>query len=140
MAYLIGAILALAVGLMATATGLDRDRAFYPTVMIVIALLYPLFAVIGGSSPSVLAAESGIAIAFIVLAIVGFRRSLWLVVAALASHGIFDLVHGQVIANPGVPVYWPAFCGTYDVVAAGYLALLLLRRGVPTSIKWINGP
>ena len=129
--YLIGAILPIAVGLMATAVGLDRDRAFYPTVMIVIAWLYPLFAVIGGGSPPVLAAESGVAIAFTVLAITGFRYSLWLVVAALAAHGILDLVHGQVIANPGVPVWWPAFCGTYDVVAAAYLAILLLRRIVP---------
>jgi len=36
-ALLVGALLAVAVGLMATAVGLDRDRAFYPTVTIVIA-------------------------------------------------------------------------------------------------------
>jgi hypothetical protein len=129
-AYLIGANLAFAVGLFATFTGLDRDRAFYPTVMIVIAWLYPLFAVVGGGSPSVLAAESGVAVAFTVLALMGFKYSLWVVVAALAAHGILDAVHGQVIANPGVPVYWPAFCGTYDVVAAAYLAVLLMRRVV----------
>ena len=39
MALLVGALLAFAVGLLATAIGLDRDRAFYPTVMIVIILL-----------------------------------------------------------------------------------------------------
>lgn len=129
MAYLIGAILAFAVGLMATVTGLDRDRAFYPTVLIVIALLYPLFAVMGGS-PQALVLESGVATAFVVSAIVGFKHSLWLVVAALAAHGIMDVVHGQVIANPGVPVWWPAFCLSYDVAAAGYLAVLLMRRVV----------
>lgn len=37
MAYLIGAALAAAVGLLATVVGFVRDRAFYPTVMIVIA-------------------------------------------------------------------------------------------------------
>lgn len=119
----------MAVGGLATVVGLDRDRAFYPTVLIVIALYYPLFAVIGGSHPA-LVVESGVATAFIVLAIVGFRYSLWLTVAALASHGILDVVHGQVIANPGVPVWWPAFCLTYDVAAAAYLAVLLLRRVV----------
>ena len=131
--YLIGAILPIAVGLMATAVGLDRDRAFYPTIMIVIAWLYPLFAVLAGSSP--VPAETGVAIGFTVLAIVGFRSSLWLVVAALALHGVLDLVHGGIIANPGVPVWWPAFCGTYDIVAAGYLAFLLAKRGVPTAIR-----
>ena len=52
MAYLIGVGLALAVSLMARIVGLDRDRAFYPTVMIVIAFLYGLFAVMGGSMPA----------------------------------------------------------------------------------------
>lgn len=129
MAYLIGGMLAFAVGGLATAIGLDRDRAFYPTVLIVIASYYPLFAVLGGS-PHVLVVESAVATAFLVLTIVGFRYSLWLTVAALASHGIFDVLHGQIIANPGVPVWWPAFCLTYDEVAAAYLAVLLLRRVV----------
>ena len=44
MALLVGALLALAVGLFATVSRLDRDRAFYPTVAIVIASLYCLFA------------------------------------------------------------------------------------------------
>jgi hypothetical protein len=30
-----------------------------------------------------------------------------------------------VIDNPGVPPWWPAFCGAYDVAAAVYLAWLL---------------
>jgi len=49
-----------------------------------------------------------------------------LFVGALASHGILDAFHGQLIANPGVPVWWPAFCLAFDGVAAGYLACLLL--------------
>jgi hypothetical protein len=47
MALLIRAILALAVGGLATVSGLDRDRAFYPTVTIVVASYYALFAVLG---------------------------------------------------------------------------------------------
>ena len=47
MAYLVGALLALAVGGLGTVVGLDRDRAFYPTIMIVIAFYYILFAVMG---------------------------------------------------------------------------------------------
>ena len=42
MALLVGALLAFAVGLLATVIGLDRDRAFYPTVTIVIASYYAL--------------------------------------------------------------------------------------------------
>jgi hypothetical protein len=107
--FFVGAGLALSVGLSATFLGLDRDRAFYPTVMIVIASYYGLFAVMGGSI-QVLALESIAIVAFLAASIAGFKRSLWLVVAALAAHGVYDFVHGQLIANPGVPLWWPAFC------------------------------
>jgi hypothetical protein len=126
-AYLVGAILAFAVGGLATVVGLDRDRAFYPTVLIVIASYYVLFAVMGESTHA-LFVEAVVATAFLAVAIAGFKYSLWLVVAALAAHGILDVFHGQVIANPGVPAWWPAFCLAFDGVAAAYLAFLLLRR------------
>ena len=125
MAWVVGTLLAFAVGLFATATRLDGDRAFYPTVTIVIALLYTLFAVMGGSMPSLLL-ESVAATVFIAAAVSGFRSSLWVVAIALAAHGVFDLIHGRVIANPGVPAWWPAFCLTYDVTAAAYLAWRLM--------------
>jgi hypothetical protein len=128
MAFLIGAVLALGVGgALGTAVGLDRDRAFYTTVMAVVASYYVLFAAMAGST-HVLVVETAVAILFLAVTLVGFRRSLWLVVAALASHGAFDAIHGRLIANPGVPLWWPAFCASYDVVAAGYLAFLLVHR------------
>ena len=129
MEFLIGAVLALSVGLSATFIGLDRDRAFYPTVMVVIASYYGLFAVMGGSRQA-LAVESIVIVAFLSASIAGFKHSLWLVVAALAAHGVFDFLHGQLIANPGVPAWWPQFCLAYDVVAAAYLATLLSRSKV----------
>ncbi len=134
MEYLIGAGLALLVGLGATYIGFDRDRAFYPTVMCVIAVLYALFAVMGGSSHA-LAAESLPMLAFLATAIAGFKRSLWLVVVALAGHGVFDLTHRLWIDNPGVPAFWPGFCGSYDVVAAAYLAWLLSRSRIPATAR-----
>ncbi len=132
MALLIGVVLALAVGLFATRVQLDRDRAFYTTVMLVIAFLYTLFAAMG-SSPHAIIIESVVGVMFAALAVSGFKSSLWLVVAALAAHGIFDAFHGKVISNPGVPDFWPAFCAAYDVTAAAYLAWLLWRKRVPAS-------
>jgi hypothetical protein len=124
--FAVGVVLALSVGLSATLLGFDRDRAFYPTVMIVIASYYALFALIGGSVQT-LVAESIFIAAFLGASIAGFKQSLWLVVVALAAHGVFDLVHGHLIVNPGVPSWWPRFCLAYDVVAAAYLAMLLWR-------------
>ena len=126
MAALVGLVLALAVAAYAAALGLDRDRAFYPVVLIVIALLYVLFAAMTGS-PRLILTESVIAAAFIAVASVGFRRSLWLVAAGLAAHGVQDIFHLRVVANAGAPVWWPEFCATYDIVAAAAMAWLLRR-------------
>ena len=124
MAYVVGAFLALTVSILATLVGLDRDRAFYPTVMIVIASYYGLFAVMGGSTCALII-ESVIMAGFLVVSILGFKLNLWILVGALFAHSIFDLVHGYLISNPGVPAWWPMFCLTYDISAAGYLAWLL---------------
>ena len=132
MPLFVGAALALAVGLFTSGWGMDRDRALYPTFMMVIALLYVLFAAMGAST-HVLLLEVLVGAAFIAAAVIGFRVSLWVVAVALAAHGIMDLFHNRVIPNPGVPTWWPAFCMAYDVVAAAYLAWLLRRGRVRTG-------
>jgi hypothetical protein len=123
-ALLVGAFLVFSVGLLATGVGLYRDRAFYPVVTIVIASYYALFAVMGASTHA-LVLESLAGAVFLVVAVTGFRWSLWAVVVGLVAHGIFDLTHAVVISNPGVPSWWPEFCLTFDVTAASYLAWLL---------------
>lgn len=127
MSIVIGIVLAIAVGLFATLVGFDRERAFYSAVLLVVASYYALFAVLGGSTHAVMV-ECGAMTVFIALAAIGFRTTMWLVVAGLLGHGLFDLVHDLLIANPGVPRSWPSFCSAYDVVAAAYLAVLLVRR------------
>lgn len=124
MGLAIGVSLALVVGVLFTALRFDRDRAFYPTVTIVIAAYYILFAAMAAPT-GILVLESLAAAGFMIAAVHGFRSSLWIVVAALAAHGIFDLVHGAAIDNPGVPAWWPGFCLGFDVTAAAYLAWLL---------------
>ena len=121
----IGISLALAVGIFASAVGFDRDRAFYPTVLVVISSYYGLFAVMAGTLPGLSAEGAAFAI-FLAAAVIGFRSSLWLVVAALAGHGLFDVIHAHIITNPGLPAWWPMFCLGYDLTAAGYLAWRLL--------------
>lgn len=129
MEYWIGIFLALGISMGATVVGFDRERSFYPTVLIVIALLYGLFAILGGSTHALLL-ELLPGTLFVIAAVTGFKKGLWWVVAGLVGHGLFDFVHGHIISNPGVPAYWPGFCGTYDVVAGAYLAWLLKRSRV----------
>ena len=121
MALIVGVVLAFAVGLLCSATGMDRDRALYPAVTLVVASYYVLFAAMGAPART-LVIEALAGAVFLAAAVAGFRGSLWLVVLALAGHGGFDLVHRSVISNPGVPAWWPPFCMSYDVTAAAYLA------------------
>src|SRR5947207_8974912 len=109
MEYAIGIALALSVSALATATGLDRDRAFYPVLAIVIASYYGLFAIMGGSTLTLMTESIAIA-AFVAIAILGFKLNLWLVVAALFAHGVFDFVHARFIPNPCAPACWPGAC------------------------------
>ena len=94
-------------------------------ILIVIAVLYDLYAVLGGSTGALLAELLPTA-AFIGVAVLGFRTSLWWVVAGLIGHGVYDILHPTIFVNPGVPAWWPAFCLAYDVAAGGFLAWRLL--------------
>ena len=120
MEYLMGVVLGAVVCAFASAVGFDLDRAFYPTVLVV-------FAVMGASSP-VVTIESVAACFFAAIAAVGFKKNLWLIAAGLAGHGVFDFLRHAFIQNPGVPVWWPGFCGSIDIFLGAFLALLLMKR------------
>lgn len=124
--YVVGFVLSIGVAMFARWVGFDRERAFYPTVLIVIASYYVLFAAMIGSLQTVLS-ESAVMSLFGIAAVVGFKASAWIVVGGLAGHGVLDAVHGSIVENTGVPAWWPAFCLAYDLGAAGALGWFLIR-------------
>jgi hypothetical protein len=126
MEYLIGLILSFAVAGSATLIGFDRERAFYPTVLIVVASYYVLFALMRASRRTLII-EVIVASGFSLFAILGFKRNLWIVVSALVGHGVFDLVHHFFIDNPAVPHWWTGFCFAFDVLLGGFLTVRLMR-------------
>src|SRR5262245_10015254 len=126
---IVGVALAPVVVLLGRLSGMDRDRAMYPIALIVIAAYYVLFATMGGRRA--LTSEVAAGAAFVVIAVVGFRTSLWWAAAGIFGHGLFDFfVHPHLTANPGMPVFWPAFCGSIDVALGVLIAILLLRRTI----------
>lgn len=129
MEYLIGLSLALGVAGYAIIVGLDRERAFYPTTLIVVGSYYVLFAAMAASSRTLLL-EIAVAGGFLLLAAIGFKKSPWLTAIALVGHGVFDLFHHLLIANPGVPHWWPGFCMAFDVIFGSFMALGLLTRRI----------
>lgn len=122
----IGIGLALAGGVLAAIVGFDRERSFYPTVLLAIGSYYVLFAV-QGAALDVLPWEIASFLLFGATAVLGFRTSPWIVVVGLGSHGLYDATHGHFLANPGVPTWWPTFCAAFDVTAAACLALSIRK-------------
>ena len=127
MAVLVGVVLGAFVWIFGSLVGLDRERAYYATILAVVALYYALFAVMGGSVNALLL-ESIPIVAFFALTALGFKRSQWFVVVGLAGHGAFDCVHGLMISNPGMPAWWPYFCSSIDFTMAAFLAWIIVRR------------
>ena len=99
---------------------------FMPRFSSFVGHYYVLFAAEAGSTSALIAELAGMTV-FVALAVAGFKFTPWLIPAGLAGHGVFDLAHGYLVTNPGVPTWWPAFCGTYDVVIGAAVAALLIR-------------
>ncbi|MFO1270072.1 MAG: hypothetical protein U1F50_00045 [Rubrivivax sp.] len=127
MEYLVGITLAVFFCAGAAWLGMDRERVFYPAVVMAVASYYLAFAVADGRAVT-MRSEVAIAAVFIVAAVAGFRHSPWIAVVALGGHGVMDAFHHHLVHNRGVPQAWPGFCMAFDVVAALIVAGLMLRR------------
>ena len=92
-----------------------------------IASYYVLFALIGGAQRAVII-ENIVEIGFLLVALIGLKRNLWLIAAGIVGHGLFDFVYDLFINNPGVPRWWPGLCLAFDVLFGAWFALLLTRR------------
>ena len=134
MEYLIGLMLAAVVVSLAIVVGFDRERTFYPTVLIVIASYYVLFAAMEAPRQT-LVIETVVAFGFLLVAVLGFKTNFWLIVVALVGHGIFDFVHHFLIHNPGVPHWWPGFCLAFDAFLGVFLAVRLIRHPERVSFE-----
>ena len=114
MEYFSEIVLVLVVAGAAHTLKFDRDRSFYPVILIFIALYYVLFALINENT-GIIIKELIIALIFTAIAMVGAKISLLVIGGGLLLHGLFDLFQQQLIAYPEVPRWWPGFCATVDV-------------------------
>jgi hypothetical protein len=92
----------------------------YALGLVGIAFIYIGFAVADGRW-IVLAVESGVASAFVIIAAAAITGTPWLLVVGLVGHGLKDLWqhHRQFVANTR---WWPPFCLVVDWVAAAIIA------------------
>jgi hypothetical protein len=127
MEYIVGITLALLFCGAASGLGMDRERVFYPAVLIAVASYYLAFAVVDGRN-EVMLSELTIAAIFIAAAVAGFKVNPWIAVVALAGHGVMDGLHHHLVHNTGVPQAWPGFCMSFDVAAAAIVAWVMRAR------------
>jgi len=113
----------IVVGLLQAATPLAfwwlDSATVYALGLVVIAPVYIGFAVADGRR-NVIAVESSVAFAFVIVAAAAITGSPWLLVAGLAGHGLKDLWQhrNHFVANTR---WWPPFCMVVDWVVAGII-------------------
>lgn len=97
----------------------------YGMSVALIATVYIGFAVADGR-PAVIAVETTVAGAFVVLAAAGISGSGWLIVIGFVGHGLKDLWQhrSHYVANTR---WWPEFCMTIDFVVAAIIAVAIVR-------------
>jgi hypothetical protein len=88
----------------------------YAFGLAVIAPVYIGFAVADGRW-KVIAVESGVAMAFVVIATAGVTGSAWLLAFGLAAHGVKDAWQQRRQFVSGTR-WWPPFCAAIDWVVA----------------------
>jgi hypothetical protein len=133
---LIEALIGVAVGVLTIVLAriIRGQRWLYSVGLLTLPSLYALFALqAGDQAASVKEMIYGVPfiVAGLIFAFVSVRLSAVAVGLFWILHGLYDLVHSQFITNAGVPVWYPAFCFSVDVVIGAYL--LWLSRRIPDA-------
>ena len=102
---------------MATALGL-----------LVAALIYPVFAVLGDAGMSWIGVEIAGVLLYGTCAWLGYTRTAWWLIMGWAAHMIWDVaLHHNGPGAAFTPGWYPALCVGFDSVVAIVLAYLILQ-------------
>jgi len=132
----IEALIGAAVGVLTIvfARFIRGERWLYALGLLTLPGLYASFALRAGETAvSVKEMIYGVpyVVAGLVFALVSVRQSAVVVGVLWLLHGLYDLVHSQLITNTGVPGWYPIWCFMVDAVVGSYL--LWLSRRVPDA-------
>jgi hypothetical protein len=132
----IEALIGAAVGVLTIwfARFIRGERWLYSLGLLTLPGLYAFFALQAGEQAvSVREMIYGLpyVVAGLAFAFVSVRQSAVVVGVLWLLHGLYDLVHSQLITNTGVPGWYPVWCFAVDAVIGSYL--LWLSRRVPDA-------
>jgi hypothetical protein len=107
------------------------SRTVYALSLPLIAAVYIGLAVADGRR-HVVAVETTVASAFVVVAAAAVTGSAWLIVAGLVGHGLKDMWQHRTGFVTGTR-WWPPFCAAVDFVAATLIAVAITAGLPPLS-------
>ena len=133
---MVEALIGAAVGVLTilVARFIRGERWLYSLGLLTLAGIYAFFALQAGErAVGVKEIIYGFpfVVAGLVFAFVSVRQSAVVVGVFWLLHGLYDLVHSQLITNTGVPSWYPVWCFAVDAVIGSYL--LWLSRRVPDA-------
>ncbi len=111
-------------GTIAFARQIRGEHWVYSLSLIILPMIYAGFAWAAGETPigwQEMLYGLPFLIGGVVLSLVRPRWVAAIVGALWLAHGGYDLLHPQLFINPGVPAWYPLFCGSVDIVVGLYL-------------------
>ena len=127
-ALILGAAISLALVWLAHRYPPQRERRVYALGLVIAALIYVGFGVVGGDGARWLALESLGLLVYGAAAWGGLRGRPWLLAAGWAGHVALDvLLHLSGAGSEYTPLWYPWLCVSFDLVMAG-AALASSRR------------
>ena len=128
-ALLLGIVLSLAFVGLARRYPPTRERLVYAVGLVVTALVYVVFGVVGGASAQWLALESLSVLLYGAAAWGGLRGRPWLLALGWAAHVAWDvLLHLSGAGAEYTPHWYPWSCVSFDLVVAGAVLASSRRR------------
>jgi len=112
---------------------IHREHGTYAVLLMMIAAVYPIMSLHFGEF-ELSRLHIALAAAFGACALIGARLNLWIVVAGLAAHGLFDFaMYTDAIESPAQAWYLALCCG-FDLAVAAGLAGFLLQGQTPREM------
>lgn len=103
-------------------------RLFAATVLVAIAFIYVGFS-LKNNPAELIMLESGVALVFYFMALTGYTRNNKLIAIGIILHGVWDILHhNKFLIGTDVPVYWPSFCLTIDLVDGLYFLFVFKKE------------
>ena len=129
-ALLIGTLLSLALVGLARRYPPKEERYLYAIGLVIAAVIYFVFGVVGGTNSTWLGIEALGVLLYSVAAWAGLRRP-WLLAIGWAAHVAWDLaLHLSCVGSEFTPNWYPWFCAPVDLIVA--IAVLLSIKRVTT--------